>query len=268
MFTSSIKSIGKTLLQSRYRARIKPHAEGDTIIVLGNGPSLRQTIDNHLDILKSTTCMAVNFAALADDFTAIKPRYYVLADPHFFSPNERVKQLIERLKQVNWKMTLFVPATSKNVPDFRGTKVTVERFNAVGVDASPWLKKKLMQWRLAMPRPRNVLIPSIMIALWLGYKKVLVAGADHSWMQSIWVNERNEVVSVQPHFYKEPEGEQKRVDSEYRGYRLHEIVHSFYVAFRAYHQIARFAKAVGSEVINVTPGSYIDAFPRSTIDNI
>ncbi|MCC8176092.1 MAG: hypothetical protein LUC85_01995 [Bacteroidales bacterium] len=218
-----------------------------------------------MDKLKSTPCLAVNFAALAEDFIDIKPRYYVLADPHFFSSNERVKQLIDRLKNVDWKMTLFVPATSKHVPDFSGTRVKVERFNAVGVDAWPWLEKALMGRRLAMPRPRNVLIPSIMIALWLGYKKVLVAGADHSWMQSIWVNERNEVVSVQPHFYKEPEGEQKRVDSEYRGYRLHEIVHSFYVAFRAYHQIARFAKAIGSEVINVTPGSYIDAFPRSEL---
>lgn len=265
MFTSSIKSIGKTLLQSRQSARVKPSALGDTIIVLGNGPSLRQTIDDHLDTLKSTPCLAVNFAALADDFTAIKPRYYVLADPHFFSSNERVQQLIARLKQVDWEMTLFVPATAKNVPDFSGSRVTVERFNAVGIDAWPWLETALLRRRLAMPRPRNVLIPSIMIALWLGYKRVLVAGADHSWMQSIWVNERNEVVSVQPHFYKEPEGEQKRVDSEYRGYRLHEIVHSFYVAFRAYHQIARFAQAIGSQVINVTPGSYIDAFPRSPL---
>ncbi|MCC8039026.1 MAG: hypothetical protein LIP02_12990, partial [Bacteroidales bacterium] len=258
MLTSSIKAIGKTLLQSRLNARVKPSPAGDTIIVLGNGPSLRQTIDHHLGTLKSTPCMAVNFAALSDDFTTIKPRYYVLADPHFFSSNDRVQQLIARLKQVDWDMTLFVPATAKDLPDFCRSKVTVERFNAVGIDAWPWLENALMRRQLAMPRPRNVLIPSIMIALWLGYKRVLIAGADHSWMQSIWVNERNEVVSVQPHFYKEPDGEQKRVDSEYRGYRLHQIVHSFYVTFRAYHQIARYAQAIGSQVINVTPGSYID----------
>lgn len=75
----------------------------------------------------------------------------------------------------------------------------------------------------------------------LGYKSVYVVGADHSWMSTISVNERNEVVSIQPHFYKDGENELKRVTTDYLRYPLHQIIHSFYVAFKSYHQIAAHA---------------------------
>ena len=81
-------------------------------------------------------------------------------------------------------------------------------------------------------------------------------------MRTIEVNDRNEVVSVQPHFYKEDEKEEKRIRTDYLRYPLHEIVHSFYVAFKSYHDIRRYADRHGVEVFNSTPGSYIDAFPR------
>jgi hypothetical protein len=107
-----------------------------------------------------------------------------------------------------------------------------------------------------------VLIPAIMAGIWLGYKEISIVGADHSWMQSIWVDDNNNVVSVQPHFYKDDEKEQKRVDSEYKGYRLHQIINSFYVAFKSYHNIERFARSRGVKIYNATQGSYIDAFER------
>ena len=57
-----------------------------------------------------------------------------------------------------------------------------------------------------------------------------------------------------------PEG----VYAEYEGYRLHDIVYSFYVAFRAYHDIRAFADRRGVDIVNITPASYIDAFPRAS----
>jgi hypothetical protein len=67
---------------------------------------------------------------------------------------------------------------------------------------------------------------------------------------------------VQPHFYKEDEREQSRVVSVYRNVKLHEVIYSFYVAFRSYHEIASYANYCGITIYNITPNSYIDAFPR------
>ena len=115
---------------------------------------------------------------------------------------------------------------------------------------------------LGMPRPRNVLIPSIMLAINSGYRRVYVAGADHSWTQTLWVDEDNRVVSIQPHFYQDNEEEKKRVATEYHNYPLHQILQSLYIAFRSYFDIADYAKSRNVEIINITPESFIDAFPR------
>ena len=44
------------------------------------------------------------------------------------------------------------------------------------------------------------------------------------------------------------------------------ILQSFYVAFRSYFTIARYASHRSVKIFNITPGSFIDAFPRLNID--
>ncbi len=265
---ASLKSIVKMALLSR-RPTVKRalEAEAAPLVILANGPSLRRTIAERLDDLKEMSTMAVNFAALADEFMQIRPGRYILADPHFFSrvDDKNVAALWRRLAAVDWPMTLYVDARQGHrvwnmaaLP----SNVRVEMFNAVGVEGWQWLETVAYRSGLAMPRPRNVLIPAIMTAIRAGFSESYIAGADHSWLQSIWVTEDNEVVSVQPHFYKEDDDEKKRVVNEYKSYRLHQILESFKVAFESYHRIARYARRAGVKIYNSTPGSYIDAFER------
>lgn len=264
---ASAKSLVKVALQSRRIAPIGADDNGnkDSIIILGNGPSLNDTIAESADDLRKYPTLAVNFAANAPQFKDLKPDYYLLADPHFFSRggDANVSRLLSNLNGIDFPMTLFIPATVKAGDlAFDNPLLRVKRYNAVGAEGFNWLQRWLFGHRLAMPRPRNVLIPSLMVALWLGYKNIYLVGADHSWMRTLSVNDNNEVVSVQPHFYKDDDKEKARVVSEYRGYRLHQIIYSFYVAFRSYFSIARFAESIGANIYNSTPGSFIDAFPR------
>ncbi len=245
---------------------------------MGNGPSLRQAIDHHLECLQSHPTLAVNFAANTPEFFTLRPRYYVLADPHFFESadsNPNVASLMQTLtERIHWEMTLFVPHTTlstlKRLPLWEASRrsdypLRIQAFNAVGVEGQPGLCQWLMKRQLAMPRPRNVLIPSLMIGVWLGFKTIYVAGADHSWTRTLAVNEANEVVSIQPHFYEEDKREQERITAVYRDVRLHEIIYSFYVAFKGYFSIEAFARSQGATIYNSTPGSFIDAFPRAPL---
>ena len=166
---------------------------------------------------------------------------------------------------VDWPMTLFVPVGRQQEATALvdgNPNITIVTFNPVGAEGFGWFTRLVYRLNLAMPRPRNVLIPALMTAIGIGYQNVYIVGADHSWMKTIDVNSDNEVVSVQPHFYKEREEEKARVTNEYRGYRLHDIIASFYVAFKAYHDIRRYADSRGVTVYNSTPSSFIDAFPR------
>lgn len=262
----SLKSIGKMALLSRCASVSREKAQG-SIIILANGPSLRKTIDENLQLLADSTTMAVNFAANAPDFWLIKPKYYILVDPYFFEKldQERVQLLWDNISKATWGMTLIVPCKkAKMAGRLAGQGIKVLTINPVGVEGWEWLESMAYRHAWGMPRPRNVLIAAIMAAVQMGFADITLCGADHSWMQSIWVDDNNCVVTVQPHFYKEDAKAQQRTNSEYQGIPLHQVVKSFYVAFEAYHRIARYARRHGIAITNATPGSFIDAFPRKS----
>ena len=261
----SAVSLAKLLLKPR-RASVRAIEQPRPLIILGNGPSLNQTMAESADSLAENPLMAVNFFANTPQFRELKPEYYVLADPHFFQNQQdpNVAKLTASLRAVDWPMTLLVPFGAR--PDLGGNpNITVEHFPMTAVEGSAALERMAYGARLGMPRPRNVLIPSIMCGAWLGFRDIYIVGADHSWMTSISVNERNEVVSIQPHFYKEDDKELERVRVDYLRHPLHEVVKSFYVAFRSYHQIERWATRKGINIYNSTPSSFIDAFRRQPL---
>lgn len=262
------KSIGLWLLKSR-RCRLPKVLPGSEIYILGNGPSLASALaDPDLDLAAKTT-MAVNFFASTPAFAQIKPRYYILADPHFFKASNRepnVAALFEALKRVDWPMTLLVPfAAGRNLPVSPTNNLKIVRYNALRGEGFRWLTHRLFRANRAMPRPRNVMIPAIMTAIGMGFEQINLLGADHSWTATLSVNDRNEVVSVQPHFYKDSDRELSRQRTEQMHQPLHQLLESFAISFRAYHEIADFATSRGITIVNLTPGSFIDAFPRATL---
>lgn len=265
-------SYGKALLLSRRPSKAgAPKTE--RLIVMGNGPSLRETIAEHSDILKNSDTLAVNFAANADTYRQLKPNIYVLADPHFFrrqsdgkSSDPNVVRLWENIAATDWPMTLYVPCRVK-IPESvtQNGNIVVKRYNLTPGEGLRGPVHWLYRHGLSMPRPRNVLIASIMVALREGYRDIAIVGADHTWSRDLWVDDRNRVISVQKHFYKDNEKEFERVAQEYAGYHLHDILNSLTIAFRSYHQIAAYAGKLGAAIVNCTPGSFIDAFPRSEL---
>lgn len=240
---------------------------------MANGPSLRTVLDSDIDRLAKETTLAVNFAANAPEYFRLRPDYYVLADPHFFTGTKKdpnVGRLWENIRKTGWPMTLFLPIQHrKTIRRFFGEtgslpeSIEVKWFNLTPAEGWRPIVHYLYRKGLATPRPRNVLIASLMIALREGFRDIVIVGADHTWTQSLWVDDKNRVVSVQPHFYKDREKELDRVASEYAGYHLHDILGSMSVAFRSYHRIADYAHSTGAKIVNATPGSFIDAFPRS-----
>lgn len=265
---ATIKSCVKQVVEKS--AKINPaNSATNQLIILGNGPSLRTNLDNDLDLLRSADTLAVNFAANTPEFSDIQPTYYLLADPHFFDKageDPNVGRLIENLNSITFPMTLFVPAGARKADSyFHNHNLTVKHFSFTAVEGYTWFENAMMNSHRGMPRPRNVLIPSIMVGIWLGYKEIYLLGADHSWLKTLSVNDRNEVVSIQPHFYKEDSREQQRVNEVYVNRQLHEVLESMMIAFKSYHRIREYADRCGTQIFNSTPGSMIDAFERASL---
>lgn len=242
------------------------------MVIMGNGPSLRGFIEYagaNPDEIGQFDLQAVNFAAISPEYFILRPRMYTLADPHFFevdTTDAKVDTLWANLAKTDWKMQLWVPLSQKKAVEKRIAKlpadITIKWYNLTPVEGRGALVNMLIDKGMGMPRPRNVLIAAIMNAIQAGYEKIFLVGADHSWIKSLWVDDANKVVSVQPHFYKDDEKERRRVEAEYAGYHLHDILGSMTVAFKSYFDILHHAQRRHVEIINATPESFIDAFPR------
>lgn len=268
VFADSAASVLKVVLMSGKPSAASSEKKG-TLIVMGNGPSLRDAIDNHRDVLLNHDLLSVNFAPLTQDFFSLKPKMHLLADGLFFQTEKQgnVEEMWSALRRVDWNMTLYVPVKqrkSKDLMDLPGS-VEVKYFNLTPASGWKCLMKFLYGRGLAMPRPRNVLVPSLMTAIREGYSRILLTGADHSWSKTLWVTDNNRVVSVQPHFYRDNEKERDRVESLYKDIHLHQIYESFSIAFRSYFAVKDYADSRGVEILNATPGSFIDAFPRTQL---
>ena len=265
---SSLASIAKVMLMSKGASMASNEGKGRELVILGNGPSLRTTIDNDLRWLVERDMMAVNFAALSDEFFKLRPKYYILADGHFFNSfhkDNNVKRLWANFERVSWEMTLLIPSKFKHFakPLLMHTKgLKIRYFNLTPIEGFKWLTHLFFSIGSGMPRPRNVLIPAIMEGIRLGYTRIFLCGADHSWTKTLDVDNENYVVSVQPHFYEDNEEEHKRVRETYKGLKLHDVLGSMTIAFRSYWEIADYARKKKIEIVNASPGSMIDAFPR------
>ena len=73
----SLLSVLKIVLSSKLKTKLPKVAESDSVtglVILGNGPSLNDTIAHSMPFLRSHHLLAVNFAACAEQFVMLRPR--------------------------------------------------------------------------------------------------------------------------------------------------------------------------------------------------
>lgn len=244
----------------------------DTVIILGNGPSLKEALLLHRDLLLRTPKLAVNLSALTPDFRALRPEYYMLADIAFFLKEKsgKVPGLWNALASVDWPMTLFLPATARRMKEVKALpgNITLRWYNLTPAEGWRPLMHALYGSGLAMPRPRNVMVPSIMCLMREGFRRIILTGADHNWSRTLWVTDRNRVVSVQPHFYKDDDAELQRAEEIFKNVHIHDVYANYAIAFKSYYDVRDYAESRGVSILNATPGSFIDAFPRIDLGHL
>ena len=236
---------------------------GCDCVILGNGPSLKEVLDKDLDKLKKNKMVAVNMFCSSNEFRLLKPEYYVIADPLYFNneENERIvmqrKSLVENLNKIDWNMTLFLPSINRKSNTIQ--KISNKNINIVFYNLTPLSGfDKIQYWlftnNLGMPAAKNVLCASIFIMANLNFKNIYLLGADHSWINGVKVNDKNELVRIDEHFYD---------TSEYVfPYSIYVFMKGFTECMQTHERLAKYTKHLDVNVWNATKGSYIDAYPR------
>lgn len=274
---ASLLSLLKVPLMSKFGL---PHPgelrKSDECIILGNGPSLNQSLIELKNQFGDRDLFAVNFFCNTPEFSALKPGFLVAAAPEFYMTdlNESSKAMANRfhdalLENTSWPLTLFMPAAGRKFSAWQQKLVKNHSIDTVFYNTTPaegfeGLVRIMTLGGLGMPRPHNVLIPSIVIALRMGYKKIFLLGADHSWLKDLWVDDHNRVMLRQKHFYDEQTAQAAPMYKLGKSERsLQEVLDKFRLSFLAYELLEPMARREGRVILNLTPNSYIDAFERA-----
>lgn len=277
LFFSTIVSVVKVLLRLKHKSNL-PKTDKKNCIVLGNGPSLKHSIEEYSAALKENSLICINSFSTTDQYPQLQPQYYVILDPAFWLNNAEpfVGQTFDAIiNKTSWKLYLMVPYYARNSSvltslENKNKNIEIVYFNYTVFNGFKQLAHLLYRKNLAAPQSQNVLVVSLFLAINLGFKNIYLLGADHTWHENLHVNENNELCLKDVHFY---DNEQKinyrlfyKAASKTELFKMHEILATFAKTFYGYHLIEDYAKYSDVAIFNASGVSYIDAFERKKIN--
>jgi hypothetical protein len=249
-------------------------------LVIGNGPSLLNDINEIFKKRDNWDIMCVNDFVLSEHYETIKPEYYILFDPFYWielnvMEEKREQILNDLINKTDWKLELYIPFEAKKNKRyfgehgiFKGTNISLRFFNRTYVDGARKFKYLLFDKNLGIPWSQNVLVAALYLSIFLNYKKVFVVGADHSWHEDLIFRSDNSVTVYQKHFYDIDKSDSERVEIHKisknleSDYKIHELFFAWAKMFEGYWEIRKYAEHKNCQIINLSSKSYIDAFPR------
>lgn len=276
-------SLVKILFLSKWLKVLKHKTTKKSCVIIGNGPSFTESIRLYKEKIIEHELICVNSFANTEFYENLKPNYYLLQAPILFQSNEKSSELYINYRDVlfknildktSWELNLMVPFRAKKSPEFLqlillNKNIKPLYFNDVAIEGFSFFKTICFKLKLGIPRPHNVLIPSLFNSMNIGFKTIHIIGADHSWLSEISVNNQNEALVNQKHFYDENTSRpQKMEDYITRPRKLHEIIHKFYLSFRGYWEVEEFANKQKIKIYNCSEKSMIDAFQRGNLKDI
>ena len=274
-FLDTFFSVIRIVFQTKFRKTLPMTRKHDKCLILGNGPSLINTLEENLDCLDNYDLIAVNHFATSPEYVKYHPNKYVLCDPAFWvdKPSEELSQKVNNFymtmaEVTEWPLELYLPYHAKKcdkINEFfvKNSLVSIKYYNRIKYEG--WGQNIVYQKQWGMPRTQNVLIAALILAVYSGYSHIYLAGADNDWIHNLWVDEMNNLRLNDIHFYDR--------DTAINNARIltgtmTDQLCSLYFTFNSYQHVNRFASKMNCKIINTSPLSFIDTFPKTDLTSI
>jgi len=247
-----------------------------TLNIIGNGPSLK---DDYLKLISEKNSesdyMAVNSFAVTDMYEIIKPSYYVICDPAFFSDEviDKFSALQNNVftainEKTKWNLTLFIHPNGQKHSPFISTmnnkNVSIHFINNIPIiDGSQKFNNFLFKYQLANPLFQNVLVAAIYIGIQLKYSTINIWGADHSWHEDFILGKDNIIYTPDKHFYDTEVNFTPHINAEGKPIKVYEEFTSLARVFKIYISLQLYSEYVNCKIINRSTKTWIDAFERN-----
>lgn len=286
----SLLSIGKILIKSRPTPGFSKFRESK-LLIIGNGPSAKELLKKGCELGFNAPMLCVNKFAYGDSFHILKPKYYLLLDADFYNFDEavfadpsshpRVKikpaftewqnQINETWRSLytqNWGLTLFVPTAYKNsiwVKKAKENNIKIQHFNYSVIKGFNGFKNLCYKLGLGMPQSQNVINAALFLGIKMHVKYVFIAGIDHDFHRNLILDNHNVLYESVSHFYTEEAFKHPLVHADGSGpVKLRQVFLNLHKVHLGYQELHRFAMKMGAQIFNITPGGYVDEFPRKS----
>lgn len=180
------------------------------VAILANGPSLKEVLPKlQMDKFSDTDFIVLNFFGMEAVFTRIKPKHYCLADPMFFHPNHKQKEVRNLFsvlnRNVDWDMNIYTPIGS--VDDFKvfsalsNPHIRLVSLNTITYKGFECLRHFFYKHGLSMPLAQTVANMVIYVGTNSGYQQIGLYGVDHTFFDSMCVDGNNRLCNKKTYFY-------------------------------------------------------------------
>ncbi len=249
--------------------------QNHTIFILANGPSLQDDIARYITELSQCHTLMMNHSVTKSIHKDICPQYHILMDSVYFVGDtynvaaqgdydrvaKEVQEVYHSLEQLSYPIQLLVPNIWRDKICIKNPLVTLQTFGIAKFRGFDFISRLLFSKALALPSYCNVLIPSIICCIAMGYKKIYLLGCDHDWFKGYFVDLHNKLYIDYKHFYEE-----EQTQSNFAKIYLADILNVDSDILRSYHTIQHIFKDIS--ICNLSSNSAIQAFPRSTLAEI
>ena len=223
--------------------------------ILATGPSIKT---QDLSRLQNEFCISVSNFFVHQMFSLIQPRYHVFAGTHYPITEEQVTSWwkdAEKHMEGSPKTEVLLFANDKKVVESNGL------FPGRGIYYYDIGGKYPVDFKRLIPDVQTVVHIAIYLAIYIGIQEIYLLGVDHSWLlhfgKSMHFYDEKQHAFTRAHYNEW--SEIKDIGEDFRSHvRLWDI----------YRSIRTETSKNGIRIVNASPGSLLDIFPRISFESI
>jgi hypothetical protein len=227
---------------------------GERCFILGTGPSLCTLTEDEIEKLRSEVVFGVNSLYKSNVVRDIVPKYYTLIDNLYWDDGSPIGEgLSYTFADVAGKYSANPPIF---ITDPRARDV-VGRLDLKKPTIYIYSKKyptKEMSSEISenIYAAMNCITYSVLTAIYMGFKEIYIMGCDYNAFCS----------AGSGHCYDDKE------DYKSDKYNLAFYLKFYWITTEFHYLVAKLADDVGVAVVNLTPGSLLDAYPRRSLSDV
>lgn len=227
--------------------------QNERCFILGTGPSLAKLTSDQIENLKPEVLFGVNSFYKTDLASVLQPKYYALMDDLYW------KELSDVFSEVAAKFASNRPTF---ITDSRARSLIESLSPAAATPVYIYAKKypitemseEITQNVFAT---MNVVSTCILAAIYMGFKEIYLLGCDY-----------NCFGNAGGHCYDDEEELDGKKDFDGFAKNLAFYLRFYWITTEFHYLIAKLAKRRGVKVINLTPTSLLDAYPRRPVSDV